>query len=724
MRALRYNESFTSISFANIQMDSLNGLHDNYGREFVCTRTKNGTLIKMSHDELAQSCLLKQEVRALAVTNRKLRRLDFSSCITTKPKTPLRVLDDSHEVSNDPGCAIVEALLPLCRHQTTNVDWICLNGIALSEADLDYLVGAAVDKACHFRAIELNRCGLTDRSVGLILDALRAQDNTLEAIELAGNTARIEPSTFDSQLSVFGFIRKLDLSYVSRTSGPEPLLQADTLLVWRLSDLRFSGTMLNAASVDALAVYLAHPNSRSLRELHLDNTQLTGGDVATLLQCMTKDMSQPREMHLDVSANNVCKGLELLTHTISSNLTPSHLSMRAVDYREESQFRKMLAALTVNKTTQYLNMSQTALPGDLSTESCRALGKMIASNDTILELNISGDDSRLASSKFGSGITEALVALGKNKSLRTLHVERQSLGFAGASALAEALRSNNTLQELFCDNNEIPLHGLTDLVNSLIENTTLIYLPTMDDGRAAAFKSAEWTMKNIPRGADLPPTRASTSPRSATPNITHSPVKRGLASVRKSAQRTASAYTPSFPALQSYSRAASNPLPPVPTQVRSRQGSDSGLIPSSLVFTVQDIQTTQRLLTEQWDRQCYRLARYLERNWCLLNNIPVPMEVEDEKFERPESAGSLVKMLEQVKFDTTPRAEKDAYFEATEQHPKLEQKTNGKSELSFKQFVLGSRSVSPVSSEDGKQLGVGRTDVVECRTPTQPRFTL
>jgi hypothetical protein len=245
MRALRYNESFGSLSFANMPLDSLNGLHDNYGREYVCFTTKHGTPIQATAEDLDRACLLVQEIRALAATNKKLRRLDFSGCITTKPPQPKALLEDEASRARDTGCGIVEALFPLCRHQTTNVDWICLNGIHLSDTDLDYLVGAAVEKACHFRAIELNRCGLTDRSTGLILDALRAQDNTLEVIEIAGNAARLNPATFDAQLGIFGFIRKLNLSYVSRTSGPEPLVTAETLLIWRLSELRLSGTALN-----------------------------------------------------------------------------------------------------------------------------------------------------------------------------------------------------------------------------------------------------------------------------------------------------------------------------------------------------------------------------------------------------------------------------------------------------------------------------------------------
>ncbi|USW51354.1 Putative pleckstrin domain, leucine-rich repeat domain superfamily [Septoria linicola] len=762
MRAIRYNESFGSLSFAGVLLDSLNGLHDNYGTEHVCTRTKRGTPIKLTAEELSRSSLLVQEVRAIAATSKKLRRMDFSGCVTVKHSSATPTEEEPIR-NRDIGSGVVEALFPLCKHQTTNVDWICLNGIELSETDQDYLVGAAVDKSCHFRAIELNRCGLNDRSLGLILDALRAQENTLESLEIAGNAARLSPAAFDSQLGMFGFIRKLNLSNVSRTSGTEPFIQAETLLVWRLQELRLTGTTLNAATIDAISTYLAHPQSASLHELYLDKTYLTGGDVATLLHSMSWDSQRTRDMHLDISQCVISKGLEKVTQAISSNLAPSHLSMRAVEYKEESMFRKVLRALTTNRVIRFLDISQTALPGDASEETCDAIAHLLAENDTIVELNISGEDARLATSKFGPGINEALAGLKENTSIQVFKVEKQKLGIRGASTLAEVLRLNRTLLELHCDNNEIPLHGLTDLVNALTDNTALIYLPPMDDGRAAAFKMAEVTMRTM---SDLDPPR---SPTGLKTSHHQSAVRKGFANVRKTTSRAASNYTPSFPALGSYGRSSPSPdarsASPlsltIPTN-RKAAHSPSGSTSSQLSpFTIQDVQTTHRLLTEQWDRQCYRLEQYLHRNWCMLNNVPAKMEIEDEIFERPSSVGSIGKMLEQVKFDTTPKADLEGrsdYFDSSQDGgsskpidfptprrmpassssgaPQISPIDESKHGMSFKHFVLDG-TASPTSanraSEDSQtfrsisgNMRPLRIDTTmsdeEPRTPTQGAF--
>ena len=251
MRSLRYNESFGGISFKDVHLDVLNGLKDPNGAEHLCIKTKRGTYARLDVQELGRSCLLVQEIRALALTNRKLRRLDFSSCITRSPREHGKSIGSVR----DPGCGIVEALFPLCKYQTTNVDWIALNHIQLGDTDLDYLVAAAVERACHLRGLELSGCGLTDRGLSLILDALRAQETTLEALNLSSNPFRLSPTMFDSQIGVFGYLTKLNLSHVARSSGTESLISFETFQGWRLQELILSGTSLNGAMVDAIARY-------------------------------------------------------------------------------------------------------------------------------------------------------------------------------------------------------------------------------------------------------------------------------------------------------------------------------------------------------------------------------------------------------------------------------------------------------------------------------------
>jgi hypothetical protein len=144
-RALRYNESFGTISFRGINLEVLHQLHDRRGNEHLIWATRTGLPISNdpeSADNHTGKSVLIQEVQALCVTSRKLRRLDFAFSISRRPS------DDADDGGNgtDPGCELCEAVFPLCRRQLTNVDWIVLNGIELGETDLDYL-GKCADES-------------------------------------------------------------------------------------------------------------------------------------------------------------------------------------------------------------------------------------------------------------------------------------------------------------------------------------------------------------------------------------------------------------------------------------------------------------------------------------------------------------------------------------------------------------------------------------------------
>ncbi|KAF2012465.1 RNI-like protein [Aaosphaeria arxii CBS 175.79] len=606
MRSLRYNEGFGSISFKDVPLDALNGVFDEYGAEHVCAKTKRGTPVRLDAGELNRSCLLVQEIRALAITSRRLRRLDFSACITRKPKDHM----SSSSRGRDMGCGIVEALFPLCKYQTTNVDWIALNNITLGDTDLDYLVAAAVERSCHLRGLELSGCGLTDRTLSLILDSLRSQENTFEAIDLSANPVRLSPALFDSQIGVFGYLTKLNLSNLARSSGTEPLISVETFQAWRLQELILSGTSLNPAMVDAIASYLVnYKQSKALTELKLDHCYLTGRDIAYLLHSMTEVAGQARELHFDISENDIEKNLDELTKAIASGLTPSRLSVRLIEFDEETDFRKMIQALTVNNTIRQLDISRASLPSDASAPTTEALEKMFAENTSLEWLDISGEDSRLETTKLGVGINRALKGLQYNTTLQVLYIRFQKLGLQGASTLADVLKVNTTLRELYCENNGIALSGFTDLVNSLHRNTTLLYLPSMQESRQLALKQTEDQVKQM---------QSENSPQA---NGRSTSVRSKIAS--KVSGKTTRERAP------------------------------------SMILSDQDIKAALGLVDESWSRQDYRLQQYLQRNFNIANGIEVALEVDEEEFERPDTALSISKIVEKVTIDTTPTVEKD-----------------------------------------------------------------
>ncbi|KAI9822278.1 MAG: hypothetical protein M1832_003101 [Thelocarpon impressellum] len=601
-RALRYNEVFRSVSFAGIDLGVLHQLSDLYGVEHVSWTSRTG--IPLGFKGQGPQSLLVRELQALALKSKGLRRLDLSYCVRRKP-----VGDD--EGPADAGCEIVEALFPLCRRQLTNVDWITLNGIKLGESDLDYLVDAAVERACHLRALEISNCGLTDRSLQLVFNAMLSQDSTLESIDISGNLARLSPATFQGQIGHFSFIRKLNLSRVHRTSGPEPLVAPETLLTWRLQELHLSETALNAQTADSVAAYLASPMSDSLRDLRLNQCGLRGKEIAVFLRAMSREPGVGRELHLHVSENRIEEHHNDLVDAVAQSLTPTHLTMRMAVYEKEYRFRELMQALRRNTTLRYLDLSKASLPGDANEETCEALKRMFADNTTLEELDISGELGHLELAKFGIGLNHALTGLERNGTLRVLRIEYQKLGLQGASTLASVLERNTRLEEIYCSHNDITLQGLTVLVKSLAVNWTVRYIPSMDGDREAALETVK---REYQAGRD------------------EGPVAAGQASVRK----RLSAVRGGLGA----------------TAAGQGHGQGHGQRP----LTDSDLQAAVDAMREKWERQTDRLAQYLRRNAQAAGGPAGAAEGggEHDENERPSTEASLSSILEQE----TPTAEK------------------------------------------------------------------
>ena len=110
---------------------------------------------------------------------------------------------------------------------------------------------------------------------------------------------------------------------------------------------------------------------------------------------------------------------------IAMGLTPSHLTMRMVDYPKEDMFRELIRALKTNTTIQYLDLSKVSLPYEAGSETCAELGELFAKNTTLVELDLSGEQAVLESARLGCGIIPALGRLAENHTLQSLRIERK-----------------------------------------------------------------------------------------------------------------------------------------------------------------------------------------------------------------------------------------------------------------------------------------------------------
>lgn len=651
MKALRYNECFSSISFNGINMDVLQDIRDFHTIDNDAMMTRSGVQINIPGQE--KLSVLSQEIRALALKNKRLRRLDFSFCLTRTP--------DASKGTLDPGCGIPEAIFPLCRRQLTNVDWVVLNGIKLGDSDLDYLVDAASQRASHLRALEVSNCGLSIHDLDLILGAMTAQETTLEAINISGLQGRLSPELFQQQIGYFGHIRKINLSQVSKNTGPEPLIAPETLLTWRLEELSLSQTAMNEQTVDSISAYLSSSKSHTLREIHLNQCGLTGKDVAIFLHSMTGNGREIRNLHLHVSENRLHTGYSLLFDSIAQNKTPTHLTMRMVEFQKEDHFRQLVEALRKNTSLKYLDLSKASLPYDAGPETCKALQMMFEDNNTLEELDISGEFAHLDVARFGIGLNMALTGLKKNTSLKILKIEHQKLGLPGASTLASVLEENTTLREVYCENNEINLQSFTVLVNGLQKNKTIFHLPSLDRDREYSLEKVRREIEMITRDT----TQGGHSAASSIRRTIHAAVSSTGSGGNKltklpthSLNASGGAFNPRVPSISTTANASSTAPPRLPSN---------------------DVLAVLRSLGQKWDAEVARLQRYLIRNYNLANGIDVSEDgtvayegagYDDAASDgRPTTAASLGTFLEKLKFDVTSEESELSQYSEVDQNP-------------------------------------------------------
>lgn len=345
--------------------------------------------------------------------------------------------------------------------------------------------------------------------------------------------------------------------------------------------------------------------SEGLYCLQMDQCNLTGAHVALLMRSMCRHPGEARNLHLHVSANRLEKGNSDIVKAIEESTTPTHLTMRMVEYGTESRFRQLLQALRTNTTIRCLDISKASLPGDAGEDTCKALQSLFEDNKTLEELDISGEHAHLEIARFGIGLSFALMGLKKNTALKVLKIEYQNLGLEGANTLSSVLEENETLEHIYCEHNDINLQGFTVLVNALAHNYTVLSLPLMLDDQTEAVKRMT---------AAIGESRLAATSK-AEGGMKHS-VRRTLTTLGVHLKE--------------------NPLP-----------------------TPQDIEQAVQILNSRWERQTLRMTEFLQRNV----NIAAGIDTRESWIDmtqdtmRPMTAMSDERIIEHVLATTTPKGE-------------------------------------------------------------------
>lgn len=488
-RSLRYSDMFVSISFSDVLLDSLNKVYEAFGKDHLdwiadIPKRKDPLPYKFS-----ESTVLVQEIAAIAFTNPKLLRLDLASSLSS-----LSSLKHSS--------GVLKALYPLCQRECTNVEWLSLHGIHLNQVDAESLHYIAKDRRSHFRGLDLSKTYLGSRVLTNTLRALKAQENTLEVLDFSENGAGLGECEFDALVSQLPYLQVLRLNHLTLTPTiQEALISAPTLKAWRLQELAFSGTNINASTVHALCLYLQSPSSLSLRTLKVDGASLRGTDVARLLEGMAQDNGTARNLHLAAGSNDLQSGFPALSLTLRNGWAPRSLSLSETRCSEEFQVAQLFAALKENSTIQELDISNlqlrvrpnsdidmsspssTVFPG-LSRQTLRSAQKMLSDNWILKSLDVS-----IRRQEFGRRreeavvsrvITQLLEGLRLNKRLRKLDISGHNLSENDAELLHDAIVNNPNLTEVCCDDVIIPLEGFRRLVDAVQHGGHVTYLSDME----------------------------------------------------------------------------------------------------------------------------------------------------------------------------------------------------------------------------------------------------
>ena len=441
-----------------------------------------------------------------------------------------------------------------------------------------------------------------------LLGHLERQNATMECINISDNPGRIHLERFQVSMSRFSKIRRLDLSRVTRTSGEEPLIETQVMLSWRLEELIMNGVPVNDKTLDTVSAYLTSDMSDSLRVLQMDQCNLNGSHVALLMRAMTRVPGEGRNIELHVSANRLEKGVGEIVKAIEENHTPTHLVVRMIEFTKEDHFKQLLQALCTNTTIRSLDISKASLPYDAGPETCDALRQMFAINDTLEDLDISGEQAHLEVTRFGIGLNQALTGLRNNKALKVLRIEYQNLGLEGANTLSSVIEGNTSLTHIYCEHNDINLQGFTILVNALAKNYTVLHLPFMHDDQSQSLKRLSVSMRD---------TRRATTVQVSDHNV------------KGSVRRTLTTLGVSKPQKQD--------------------------------VTPQDLDAVVQVLAERWNRESERLAMFLDRNRNMAAGVegygPDGEGILPEEHMRPTTAMSDRGILEQVLNNTTPKVE-------------------------------------------------------------------
>jgi len=230
--------------------------------------------------------------------------------------------------------------------------------------------------------------------------------------------------------------------------------------------------------------WLELDESRGLRRLSLNSCGLTG-ELATGIFCR---VGSSRDIHLSLNGNPLEHDSTDWIDLIHGNEAPTKLSLDMIQFQHESNFNRLLTALSHNKTIQYLSMAGTGPPDRATSRTSDIISRFFKMNNTLKFLDLSGYSGKLEDGQLGWGLSGALSGLKDNTALRQLRLRNHDIGAAeDLTELCRILAANKGLVMFDIRNNNFDHHQFGKIVQALSYNHQLISFPISEADREYAI---------------------------------------------------------------------------------------------------------------------------------------------------------------------------------------------------------------------------------------------
>ncbi|KAI0476763.1 RNI-like protein [Xylaria cf. heliscus] len=477
-RALRFNEYFKSISFYDVDFSSLSNKFDNTQRlesTIWLSRTGKHNLTRSEADMVESSSVLFQELVSIMLGTESIKHIDLTNVLRKVPTISAPPKDNPSAIPLG-ACEIVPPVVLLWNSLQTRCSSISLNGNTIGKVDAVEICRVFQNRPNFLRTFEISHCNLDEASLIYIWEGLHEHRSSLEELDTSYNSGRIEASRIACTLKEASRLRRLNLAYTIRgeLEGPlfRPWSSSASLEAWRLEDLDLSGWKLNFETVCGIMKYLELDESDGLRRLSLNNCALTG-ELATGIFCR---IGTGRDMQLCLNGNPLEAGSTDWIDLIHGNEAPTKLHLDMIQFENESNFNRLLTALSYNKTIKFLSMVGTGPPDRVTSITSDLLSDFFRTNDTLEFLDLSGYSGKLEDGHWG--LSGALSGLKENTSLHQLRLRNHDMGAAeDLNELCQVLMSNKGLVMFDIQHNNFDHRQFGKLVQALSHNHQLISFP-------------------------------------------------------------------------------------------------------------------------------------------------------------------------------------------------------------------------------------------------------